>query len=236
MLAGRKGSGLQQQINGITGIAALHRFLGKLLTDLHLVIIVTQHTPQGAVEIGFETIALTFLVKFIETDSFKNCLGTITEKSGHLEQVLPGTTVDHGIGAAGIIPHHSSHHGSVGRAGLGTKEESMGFEEHVEFIADHAWLHPYPMFFFIEFNYLGKVFRYIHNDPVAHYLSGQGGPGGTGDQGGLLVPCKSDQFSDIGLAFGNGHGQGHFAVSGCISGIQGTHGYIIIQNTFQLRS
>ena len=140
--------------------------------------------------------------------------------------MLPGAFVHHAVAAAAVVAHHATNHGPVGCAGFGAKKQAVGLQKHVELIADDARLHPHPMFVFVQFQYLGKMLAHIYHNAIAHHLTRQAGAGRAWDERRFVLVGKTNERLQVFVVFGDGDGQGHFAVGRCIGGIQHPHGLI----------
>ena len=55
--------------------------------------------------------------------------------------MVTGAAIHDGVGATGVVAHHTSHHGTVRRRGLGTKEQPVRLKKVIELIAHHTRLH-----------------------------------------------------------------------------------------------
>jgi hypothetical protein len=95
----------------------------------------------------------------------------------------------------------------------------MRLEKNVELIAHHTWLHPHPFLFFVEFEDVVEIAADIHNNAIAHNLSGYAGATSTRNETGVSTTSLFNQFDDFGFVFGIGNAYGHFAIGGSIGGI-----------------
>ena len=59
----------------------------------------------------------------------------------------------------------------------------------------------------------------VHDNTVAHHLTGYAGAAGTGDEVGVEAACFMDELYDFRFVFWKSHGFGHFAIGGGIGGI-----------------
>src|SRR5690606_38589137 len=155
---------IQQIVHRIARIAAMDGCFWKMVTDFLLVMRITQLLIDFPIQLSLQARQLLLGVKLLLAKWTKYRLRPIAEDDLELQGMFTGGAIHDGGGAAGVIPHHTADHGPVGRGGNGAEEEAVRFEEAVQFIPYHAWLHPYPAFFFVKFQDLGKVLRHIHHD------------------------------------------------------------------------
>src|SRR6185312_9347930 len=96
--------------------------------------------------------------------------------------MFPGAAIDDGIAAAGIIADHAADHRPIGRRGFGTEQQTVRPEEQIKIVADNARLYPHPALIRVQLDYSREMTRYVDDDPIADYLSGQRSTRRPGDQ------------------------------------------------------
>ncbi len=158
-------------------------------------------------------------MKFIDVQRFKLCFTAITEQRFYFQQMFSCTSAYHRIGTTGIIANHAADHRPVGSGSFGPKEQTMRFQKHVQFITDHAGLHPHPFLFRIQFDDLCKIFGYIYDNTIAHYLSCQWGTRRSGYQRCFFCAGKMNEFFNIVNWPRHGYRQRHLPVGRGIGGI-----------------
>jgi hypothetical protein len=111
-------------------------------------------------------------MKFIHAHGFEYRFGAIAEQDIHGKEMLPCASVNDGIGAAGIISYHATDHRAVGCGRFWSEKQTMRFQEHIQLIADHTRLHPYPFFACIQLEDFIKILGDVNDDSMAYNLSG----------------------------------------------------------------
>src|SRR5690242_21088859 len=85
--------------------------------------------------------------------------------------MLAGASINNRVGTTRIISYHSANHCPVRRGSFGSKIQTVWFQEHVELIPDHTWLHAHPFFFLIYFEDFSKIFRNIDRKATSELQS-----------------------------------------------------------------
>ena len=95
----------------------------------------------------------------------------------------------------------------------------MGLEEKVELVAHYTGFDPHPTLLGVDLKDVVEVAADVYDDTVAHYLAGDAGATCTGNEVGAATAGLGNQFFDVLLGGGIGHGEGHFAIGRCVGGI-----------------
>ena len=133
--------------------------------------------------------------------------------------MVTSAAIYQGVGSARVVAHHAADAAAVACGGLGAEEEAVGLEGFVQFVAYHARLYPYPPFAFVKFQYAAKVAADIHDDAVAHHLTGDACAAGTRDEVGASAASLCYQLDDVILVFGVGDAERQLAIDGCVGGV-----------------
>jgi len=145
--------------------------------------------------------------------------GAVAEQTFYFENMMAGASIDERMGATRVVAHHATDAATVAGGCFGAEEKPVGFEKEVELVAHHARLDPDPPFVGVELKDAVEVAADVYNNAVAHNLTGNAGASGAGDKMCATAAGFGYELFDVVLVLRIGHGKGHLAVGGGVSGI-----------------
>ena len=187
--------GLDGLVDRIAAAAALQGAVGEVLLD---------PLPEGGVgrpafqlaKDGVEQRALLPVAGLPETGRIE--IGSVGKHALAGQDMMPRTSIDQRMRAAGIVPEHSPDATAVARRRFRAEEQAIRTQGDVQFVPNHAGLHPHPPLFRIDFQDFVPT-PDIHNDAFSHDLSGQRRARSAGNQTGSAASRLAHQFLDVGL-------------------------------------
>ena len=99
-------------------------------------------------------------------------LSAVREDHVQFFDMVQRLTVDHRVGAAGVVAHAAADAGPAGGGGVRGIHQPIGQQLTVQIIQHDARLDPSPLLFFVDLYDLVQVLAEVGDDGMVHRLAG----------------------------------------------------------------
>ena len=215
---------IHEQVEGITRVPPRDGGPRKVVGDQAPITLLPQKIAHASVDAALHTGSLgTLGLELPHPQGAEDSLSPVTEKPADRNKVLPRAAVDDRIRPAGVVSHHASNHGAIGRRSLGTEKQPMLGQLKIQFVAHHARLHAHAAGTAVDFHDRIEVARKIDHEAVADDLASERGSRRARNDPDAVPAGEENDLPHIFLGFRKRNGRRQFLVFRRIGGIEPAH-------------